>query len=976
MRTILLLTSSLALASADAGVPFHPDGHYDEAVPAPAASLGFELGARPARHAQIIRYVEALAEASPNARLERYARSHEGRELVTLIVSSAKNFERLDEIRAAVELLGDPRRDLDDDQLERLLDDTPAVAYLAYAIHGDELSSADAALRVAYELAAGQDDRARGLRDDLVVLIDPCENPDGRERILAMTAAYRGAVPNPDPDSLNHTAFWPWGRGNHYLFDLNRDWFALVHPESQGRADLLRTWRPQLVVDSHEMGSQSTYLFTPPRAPFNPNLPAATRSWWDRYSADQSAAFDEHGWSYYTREWNEEFFPGYGSALPLYTGALGILYEQAGTDGGPVRKQHGGTLTYGEAVHHHFVSSVANLETLARNRRQALESFREARSEAIERGRKGTVRAFYIAPEPDPARAAELASKLIRLGIETERSDAAGTLRRARSPWADGARDAELPGGSYRIRLDQPLGLLARAILEPHTPMEDAPLAEEREHLERQKGSRIYDTTAWSPLLASGLVTWWSDRLDDLDWQPIAAADAPHGSVAGGEEPYGWIFAGSRDGAVVLAAKLTARDVRVRAGDRPFRLDDHDYPRGSFLVRREENDAAAVRTALAELAPTLGIDVLTTATARISHGPDLGGGHWHLLVAPRIAIAAGSPLDFTSVGAAWHALDRELGIRVSLLDIASLHSTDLERYNVLVLPDAWGGADAYARALGEPGAQAIASWIERGGTLVAISAAALWSADPDRELSSVRARSAVLEEFPPPRFGLDGPAIRALARLQATGIDSDGGAVSPAGPYSPESWPEALGIPGPGSPVLGPGTWALLGERGERARQRGSLQPVDDDDEHGDDTGDDETDEERERHDARLLRFQPSGAMLAVELDEEHWLAYGAGPRIAVMVRHDDSLVARDPVRTAARFAPPAGLHVGGLLWPEAAGRIALTAFATRERRGRGQIVLFSDDPNFRGYLWGSRRLFLNAVLLGPGLGTARPVPW
>ena len=430
---------------------------------------------------------------------------------------------------------------------------------------------------------------------------------------------------------------------------------------------------------------------------------------------------------------------------------------------------------------------------------------------------------------------------------------------------------------------------------------------------------------------------------------------------------------------MVLAAKLSARGVRVRVGNEPFELDGRHHPRGSFLIRREENPAPLVDT-LMELAPPLGVEVHSTTTARIERGPDLGGGHWQLLVEPRIAIAAGNPLDYYSVGAAWHLLDRTFGLRVSLIDVTRLRRADLDRYNVLVLPNAWGGASALARALGKSGLEAISAWTSRGGTLVAIGSAALLAADEESELSAVRARSELLEEFPAPRFGLDDDAIRALERFQATGL-RPGETVTPAGPYSAESWPEALGIPGPGEPVLGPGTWAMLGKLGERARKRGRLTPAggNEDDEKAAKDGSPSKEEKkkaRERADRRLRRFLPSGAIVSADLDRESYLAYGAGERVAVMVRASDALIARDPVRTVARYSPPDELHLGGLLWPEAAGRIALTAFSTREGKDRGQVILFSDDPSFRGYFWGTRRLFLNAVLLGPGVGTRQTIPW
>ena len=946
------------------------------AVPTPADFLGFEIGERPSYSGEILRYFEAVAAASPRATLHTYAHSHEGRQLVYLLVSSEANHARMSDIRANIWAIADPRLEIDADAL---IASTPAVAYCAYSIHGDELSGCEAALRLAYELTAGESDEVRAIRDKLVVLLDPNENPDGRERMLAMGAAFRGALPNPDPDALSHSGFWPWGRGNHYLFDLNRDWFAQVHPESKGRAAILGQWRPQLVVDAHEMGSGDTYLFSPPRDPFNPNWPSETHDWWQRFAADQAEAFDRQGWSYYTRDWNEEFFPGYGSALAIYAGAVGILYEQAGTGGEPVRQPSGRVLSFAESVDHQFVSSMANLGTAATHREALLRSYRGARAEAIERGGKGPVRAYYFTPRPDAGRAERLAARLSALGIQVERLDEAATLSGAHDLWADGEAKAALPAGSFRVRLDQPDGLLARGILEPHTLMADSSLAEEREHIERRKGSRIYDTTAWSPLYASGLEIWWTGRVDKLDWRPWAAPASPPGGLRPGRARHGWLFDGSPDAAPILAAKLSAAGFKVRAGDRPFTMAGHSYPRGSFLLRQEENPEADT-AALNELAAAAGIELAPVASARILEGPDLGGGHWRLLAEPRIAIAAGAPLSFNSVGAAWHLLDKEAGLRVSLVDVSRLGEIDLGRYNTLVLPSVWGGGSRYRRALGDGGLHALRDWVEHGGTLVALSTAAEFLADSLSRFSQVRLRGQFLEDFPAPRFGLDDAAIRVLEKMQSTGLAADGSPTATAGIYSWAGRPEVLDISGTGSPLLGPGLWAMHGEVGEAARARGALQAVTA--AQGEDKPSAAPRSEAEKRaamqkaDQRLRRFLPSGAILRVDLDPEHWLAFGAGERVPVLAGRRDALLARDPVSTVGRYAAPEALHLGGLLWPEAAGRISQTAYLTREGMGRGQMILFAGDPNFRGYFWGTERLFLNAVLLGPGMGVRQGIPW
>ena len=203
---------------------------------------------------------------------------------------------KLDQIKEEIGLLADPRKLSGENQAKKLIETLPAIAWMAYSIHGDELSSTDAAMQLAYQLAAGTDTLTRRLKQNLVIIIDPLQNPDGRERFLSQVQSFSGNITSWDVNSLQHNGLWPWGRGNHYLFDLNRDWFALVHPESKGKIKAILEWNPQLVVDCHEMGAFDTYLFSPPREPFNPFWTSTIHKWWKKFSGDQAKAFDQYGW--------------------------------------------------------------------------------------------------------------------------------------------------------------------------------------------------------------------------------------------------------------------------------------------------------------------------------------------------------------------------------------------------------------------------------------------------------------------------------------------------------------------------------------------------------------------------------------------------------------------------------------------------------------------------------------------------------
>ncbi len=971
------LVGALALASATFAAPaparaddrplFGERGAIDRSIPTWQETLGFTPGSRPVRYDEIVRYFEALAKASPRAELETYGATHEGRPLVHLVVSSPTNMRTLPAIREAVRVIGDPRDSTPDADVERLIESTPSIAWLGYSIHGDEVSSSDAALLVAHQLVAGTGAATRKLLDELVIIIDPVQNPDGRERILSMTWAFRGKVQNADPDALSHTGFWPYGRGNHYLFDLNRDWFTLVHPESRAKARVFSKWRPQLIVDSHEMGASDTYLFNPPRGPYNPFLPEATLEQWRTFGKDQAAAFDRHGWSYYTREWNEEFFPGYGSSIAMYRGALGILYEQASTDGSDVRLPSGKIRTYKESVVHHFVSSLTNLTSLADRRAGMLRDFRTARGPV-----GGMVSAFYVEPEPDRGRAARFIQTLLDLGIEVDVAVEAHEVGARTDVRTGAAIDRPVPSGTCRIRVDQPLGRLIRVILDPHVPMPTGFLAEERWYQERGKGTRLYEATSWSALLANDVrASWRGGELTGAHFEPLKEVGFPKRAPVG-DARYGWLIDGKPDEALRAAAALLEAGLIVRCGLEPVAIGEHAFGRGALLVRREDNDDDADAT-IAEIAQRFSVRVVGVPTALATEGPDLGGQRFRLLEAPKVAIAVGPQASTTEAGAAWRELDAGLGVRTSLIEARRLAGA-LDRYNVVILTGSWGGS--WSDVLGESGLKKLVSWVEGGGTLIALGGGAQFAASEKSGLSAVRLRSDVLEKFPAPRFGLPDDDIRKIERFTATGLSADGKAPAQARAtdLTAATWPEALRIPGIGEPVLGAGAIPFAGDAGARALERGAAWR---ESARGEDGAEEKpTDDEKKAADGRLRRLNPRGAILRVELDVEEWLAFGAGEETTAMVRGSRTLIAPAGVRTVGRYPGPDRLHLGGLLWPEAAGRWAMTAFVTRESKGRGQVILFAEDPNFRGYFRGTARLFGNAVVLGPGMGASRTIPW
>jgi hypothetical protein len=906
--------------------PFFSGARYDASVPTPDALLGQRHGTRLAHHAEILACFRAWAASSKRLRLETFGRTHEGRELVWAALSSPRNLERLDSIRADMQKLADPRG-LAAAEVERILAG-PAVAWMGYSIHGDELSGSDAAIALGYHLVASQDPEVAELLDQTVIVIDPCLNPDGRERIIGMVEQSAGLTPNLDYASL-HRGRWPYGRGNHYLFDMNRDWMAGTQPETRGRWQAVLSFRPQLFVDAHEMGSDDTFLFYPQAKPHNPELPATLSAWHERYAADAARAFDTHGWAYYTREWADAWGPFYSDAWASLTGATGILYEQASTSGFPLRRESGRILTYREAVHHQLTASWANLQTLRANRAEILRDYLATARANVAAETPGNGRVLLVRPNGNRRREEEFLRTLRGQGIEVFVTQAPFEAANVQHSEGSHSARANFPGGTWLVPARQPARPMVRAFLDFDVRYDKEALQAEREELERKGRSKAYDVTAWSLVHAFDLDAAWADD--------PAVQRQPYGLQAGqtvlpvATEPWpvAWIVDATNDDALAFAARALELGLAVHWADEPFSAGERRFARGSLLVRRSENDGtpqevwrkvrAAAEPARVEVVPA------HSGRAPDSEQADLGGQHFHLLARPRVALLSSSPVASDAYGHLWHHLDQRVGVPFSILDAESLGDYDLRRFNVLILPP----ADGLGTVL-EPIKGRLATWIEGGGTLIACGSSAAALTKGRVGLSEVVLRQDALEDLASYRR-----AAEQERAARAVVVD------------------EELVWNGPSAPPDAPKTADGATPPAESADKKIAAE-----------------------EDQRARLFSPQGVTLRGVVDPEAWITSGIDALLPVLVAGPDAFLAKPPVRTAVRLDQGPTLRLGGLLWPEARARLAESAWLTLERKGQGQIVLFAAPPAFRGYHLASARLFANAVVLGPGLGANLPAQW
>lgn len=892
-------------------VPFYNTESYDQAAPKPEDYLSEPIGMWPAWFRDVSTYLHALSDYSDRMILEPHGKTHEGREVFHLVISSPENMANLGSIIENMNRVASGT--LSTAELNEITANMPAFVWLAYSIHGDEISGTDAATRLAYHLAAANDSLTLAMLDNLVILIDPSENPDGRERYLSMLQTYRSATPNYDARSMQHSGVWPWGRSNHYWFDLNRDWIVLTQPETIGRVRSILKYHPVVVVDGHEMGSNDNFLFSPPRQPINYNTPENVLKWYGVFGEEQARALDQRGWPYYTGEWNDQWYIGYASAWPTLFGTVGILYEQAGVDGRFVKQRSGYILTYHEAVNHQFTSSLANLETTLNNRGELLKDYHNARKGITQRGRESGL-TYLFAPDPDQVKMNRFIMSLVDQGIEVQRATAEFQVGTATDIFGASHSSLSLPAGTFIVSTAQPQGALAKAIIEFDPHLKKDFLDDERRELEKHGDTKMYEISTWSIPMAYDLQAYTTTSRVNVNSEAVTELANPTGHLVEPDAQYGFVVDMEGELTYEMLNRLFQEKLTIYASEKPFTVEGRKFKPGALLLRRRGN-TDDLSNILDRLASDVGINVYGVHTGWSSEGSQLGAPTFRLLVEPRIALGAGSPLSYTGSGSLWFAIDKQLGIPHSLLNVERIAYSDLSQYNVIILPGSWGGG--LDRVLGRGGKRNLEDWVSDGGTLVLTGSSAAWAADTSNGMSSVRLRRQVLDKL--------GEYRLAVEREMAA--------------ESPEVDTVALWHPDRVPPE----------EEGasDEKKMNGKIS---------------------EDEDQWMRRFYPRGVILQAVVDTEDWMAFGLGDRLPVTVYSDDAFLTKSPVKTVARFTPDENkLRMSGLLWPEARQRWAGTAFATRERRGNGQIIMFTNEPNMRAYWYGTRQMFLNAILFGPG---------
>jgi hypothetical protein len=711
---------------------YWPDAQYDPTIPTVEAVLGYAPGDRITWHRDVIRYFEALAAAAPERMvITEYARSWENRELILAVVSAPENIANLDAIKSNMQRLADPRI-TDEDDAAQIIESQAAVTWLSYGVHGNEISSTDAAMLTAYHLLSSQNDaRVADIMANTVVVIDPMQNPDGRDRFIHNFEIAEGLVPDSDRLAAEHDEPWPGGRTNHYLFDMNRDWFIQTQPETQGRTAAMLQWYPVAYVDAHEMGSDGTYFFAPEAIPYNPHLAEDQRASLQLFGRNNARYFDMYGFDYFTREVYDAFYPGYGASWPSYFGSIAMTYEQASARGLVVRQYDGNELHYRYTVRNHFVTSLSTAETVANNREKFLTDFYNFRVSAIEEGEDEDIRAYILPTQNDQAAANKLAGLLSRQDVEVGRAQAEFN-----------ACGESYAAGSFVIRTDQPAKRFIRTLLDVEVSMEAEFLAEQERRRARNLPDEIYDVTAWSLPLMMNVETHTCNRVPSGDFELIGTDLVQPGSISGGQASVAYLVPWGSAPAVRFLAGALRAGLSVKSNDKAFTNIEAEYPAGTLILDVTDNPPD-IHGIVESLAAQTGANVVSVNDSWVTDGPSFGSANVVRFNMPKIAMAWDRPTASYSAGNTRFVIERQFDFPVTPIRVSRLRTADLSRYQVLILPLMNGAG--YKAALGKSGIDNLKGWVERGGVLISLGNATRFLADPDVDLIAIRREKAVVE---------------------------------------------------------------------------------------------------------------------------------------------------------------------------------------------------------------------------------------
>ncbi|MBT8298283.1 MAG: zinc carboxypeptidase, partial [Maribacter sp.] len=646
-------------------------------IKSPSEFLGYELGTQFTRHHKVVDYYEYLSNiASDRVQLQEYGITNERRPLLLAFISSTANMGNLENIRT--------------EHLKSRTGEsnaTKAIVWLSYNVHGNESVSTEASMQTIYELLTSKSNYL----ENTIVIMDPCINPDGRDRYVNWYNQYKNSPNNADPNSKEHHEGWWSGRSNHYMFDLNRDWAWLTQIESQNRIKAFNKWIPHVHVDFHEQGVDSPYYFAPASEPYHEVITPFQREFQTTIGKNHAKYFDANGWFYFTKEVFDLLYPSYGDTYPIYNGGIGMTYEQGGSGraGLGIVTSIGDTLTLNDRIAHHKTTGLSTVEVAAKNANTLNEEFKK-----FYKTKNYKYKSYVLNGNAYNIEA--LTQLLDRHEIKYGRGKATTIKGFKYNTGITGSLRST--NNSLVVSTDQIKSTLVKVLFEPNAKLSD---------------SVTYDITAWSLPYAYGLDALASQNL--VSSEPYARQKVTNDELD--KNTYAFIADWKSLKDARFLAELLQKKIKVRHSFKPFTLEGKSYERGSLIITKGDNNNNPVfLETLSDIANKHSITLHTATTGFVDAGKDFGSRYVQMISEPKIAVLSGRPTSTLRFGEIWHFFEQQLNYPISVIDSDYMKRVDFSKYDVLILPGGYG----YKDFLNKDKLTELKDWVANGGNLIAM----------------------------------------------------------------------------------------------------------------------------------------------------------------------------------------------------------------------------------------------------------------
>lgn len=660
----------------------------------PQDYLGYPIGERYTPHYKLVSYFQYVADnAGTMVKLQQYGETNEHRPLYLTFISSAENISNLENIRLNNLRLAQLAKD-------KMMpaENTPVIVWLSYNVHGNETSSSEAAMLTLFSLVNPDNTQTKEWLKNTVVVIDPCLNPDGRERYINWFNTMTGENYNPSLLAREHDEPWPGGRTNHYNFDLNRDWCWQTQKESIARVAAYSEWMPQVHVDFHEQGINDNYYFAPAAQPYHEVITKWQRDFQSVIGKNNAKYFDRNNWLYFTKEIFDLLYPSYGDSYPLFNGSIGMTYEQAGGPAGGlgVIINTGDTLSLFDRAYHHFTSSISTIEATSQHAGELIKEFHAYFNNAVNGG-VGEFKSYIIKNNsPDAERIAALKKFLDKNGILYATGSGNG---KGYSYLSKKEETFTANIGDVIITTNQPKASLVKVLFEPQTKLVD---------------SITYDITAWSVPYIFGLTAYASKSAITTTGNSLV--NAIYNDAA---DVYGYAIRWQGTTSVKVISQLLQNNIKLRFSHVPFELNGQQFDRGTIIILKNGNErwGANLWKQVASVCNN-NIRMYPLNSGMVDKGVDFGSSYIHLLQAPRVALLTGEQANPYGAGEVWHLFDKEINYPITLINASEASSLNWDKIDVLIMPNG-----RYKFLSDKEATDRFRQWIEKGGRVIAMEAA-------------------------------------------------------------------------------------------------------------------------------------------------------------------------------------------------------------------------------------------------------------